>query len=143
MSKQKWSDLYRLEDWWAIWLGFLLLGSVLAGWVATVPKIASAGIGAMTMKRESHKLMGSGLVAALAGVSISLLFPWLAQSGWAGEAVQKTHQENRDASAIFYTDSEHLLQVVDRPPRKRLPKGRTDDERYAPDCLYARRSQRR
>jgi uncharacterized integral membrane protein (TIGR00698 family) len=32
-----WRDLYRLEDWWAIWLGLLLLALVFAGAVATVP----------------------------------------------------------------------------------------------------------
>lgn len=33
--------LLREEDWWANWLGFALLGAVLAGLVARVPKVAS------------------------------------------------------------------------------------------------------
>ena len=39
MSKTKWSDLYKLEDWWAVWIGLLLLASVFSGWVTLVPKI--------------------------------------------------------------------------------------------------------
>lgn len=30
-KKQSWSDLYRLEDWWAIWFGSILLALVSAG----------------------------------------------------------------------------------------------------------------
>jgi len=39
MSKTKWSDLYKLEDWWAVWIGLLLLASVFSGWVTVVPKL--------------------------------------------------------------------------------------------------------
>ena len=34
-----WSDLWRLEDWWAVWFGFLLLVAVVAGAIDTVPKV--------------------------------------------------------------------------------------------------------
>lgn len=34
-----WKKLVTLEDWWAVWIGFLLLGSVFLGVVSAVPKI--------------------------------------------------------------------------------------------------------
>ena len=34
-----WKKLVALEDWWAVWIGFLLLGSVFLGVVSAVPKI--------------------------------------------------------------------------------------------------------
>ena len=34
-----WSDLWRLEDWWAVWLGFILLVAVVIGAIDTVPKV--------------------------------------------------------------------------------------------------------
>ncbi len=34
-----WSDLWRLEDWWAVWFGFLLLTAVVGGAVDAVPKV--------------------------------------------------------------------------------------------------------
>lgn len=39
MSKIKWFDLYKLEDWWVVWIGLLLLVSVFSGWVIFVFKI--------------------------------------------------------------------------------------------------------
>lgn len=39
MKNKSWGVLIKLEDWWAIWLGFILLGSVAAGLVGGVPKM--------------------------------------------------------------------------------------------------------
>ncbi|NES68112.1 MAG: putative sulfate exporter family transporter, partial [Okeania sp. SIO2D1] len=39
MSKTKLSNLYKLEDWWTVWIGLLLLASVFSGWVTVVPKM--------------------------------------------------------------------------------------------------------
>ncbi|MBI1319608.1 MAG: putative sulfate exporter family transporter [Candidatus Hydrogenedens sp.] len=36
-ERTQWSDLYKKEDWWAIWLGAALLATVFCGMVATVP----------------------------------------------------------------------------------------------------------
>ncbi|MGF1487043.1 MAG: hypothetical protein ACFBSE_08020, partial [Prochloraceae cyanobacterium] len=35
----KWSDLYKQEDWWAVWIGLALLGTVFSGIVTKVPKM--------------------------------------------------------------------------------------------------------
>ena len=39
MKKSPWSDLLKLEDWWSVWLGFIILASVATGLVSQVPKI--------------------------------------------------------------------------------------------------------
>jgi uncharacterized integral membrane protein (TIGR00698 family) len=39
LKKQSWSDLIKLEDWWAVWLGFVLLATVFSGAVQNVPKM--------------------------------------------------------------------------------------------------------
>jgi uncharacterized integral membrane protein (TIGR00698 family) len=36
-----WSSLVRSEDWWAVWLGFLLLGLFAGGSIAWLPKIGA------------------------------------------------------------------------------------------------------
>ena len=38
-SKTKLSDLWRLEDWWAVWFGGILLFLTAVGLVKVVPKI--------------------------------------------------------------------------------------------------------
>ena len=39
MSKGKWSDLWRLEDWWAVWFGFIIILAAVTGAVDKVYKI--------------------------------------------------------------------------------------------------------
>ena len=36
---RSWKTLVTLEDWWAVWIGLLVLGAVFMGVVSTVPKI--------------------------------------------------------------------------------------------------------
>ena len=38
-ERSPWSDLWRLEDWWAVWFGFILLVAVVAGAIDAVPKV--------------------------------------------------------------------------------------------------------
>jgi len=40
---RKWSSLYRSEDWWAVWLGFALLGLSVANLLPWIPKIGRWG----------------------------------------------------------------------------------------------------
>ncbi|KST64564.1 hypothetical protein [Mastigocoleus testarum] len=85
MNRTKWSPLYKSEDWWAVWLGLLL--SVI-----------------YMKKSKSRFLMFATII-----VSVPLVL-WclntLIQSGYFGPIVQKIYTENRDASAIFWTDTE-------------------------------------
>ena len=39
MKKNGWADLVKLEDWWAIWLGFVLLAGAATGAITAVPKM--------------------------------------------------------------------------------------------------------
>ncbi|AOW99868.1 hypothetical protein BJP34_10755 [Moorena producens PAL-8-15-08-1] len=39
MSQTKWSNFYKLEDWWSVWIGLLLLGTVFSGIITVVPKM--------------------------------------------------------------------------------------------------------
>ena len=36
---RSWKKLVTSEDWWAVWIGFLVLGAVFLGVVSTVPTI--------------------------------------------------------------------------------------------------------
>ena len=36
---RSWKKLVTVEDWWAVWIGFLVLGAVFVGVVSAVPKI--------------------------------------------------------------------------------------------------------
>ncbi|MDJ0728103.1 MAG: putative sulfate exporter family transporter [Prochloraceae cyanobacterium] len=39
LKQAQWSDLYKQEDWWAVWIGLALLGTVFSGVVTKVPKM--------------------------------------------------------------------------------------------------------
>jgi uncharacterized integral membrane protein (TIGR00698 family) len=41
MEQRGWRSLLRLEDWWAVWLGFLVLALATAGAIPAAPKIAT------------------------------------------------------------------------------------------------------
>lgn len=36
---RSWKSLVTLEDWWAVWIGLLVLGAVFPGVVSAVPRI--------------------------------------------------------------------------------------------------------
>jgi len=36
-----WSSLYKEEDWWAVWVGFILLLGALLKWIPAIPKVGS------------------------------------------------------------------------------------------------------
>jgi len=39
MDNIDWSSLCRKEDWWACWIGWLILLMAIAGWIPDTPKI--------------------------------------------------------------------------------------------------------
>lgn len=52
-----------------------------------------------------------------AGIALALLFvstilPWAAESGWAGSVIRQNHRDDVDASALFYTDSERVMEIL-------------------------------
>lgn len=70
MQKQPWRDLYKLEDWWAIWLGFALLASAFSGLVSAVPKMPKWALGGF-----SEAFVSVGLLwVPLLGVALCALF---------------------------------------------------------------------
>ncbi len=38
-KSSKWSDLYKNEDWWAVWLGFVIILDAVVGLVGKVPML--------------------------------------------------------------------------------------------------------
>lgn len=75
-KKSSWRDLYRLEDWWAIWLGLALLGLVYTGAMATVPIVKSWSWPSAEAALPAQGLLGLVAVAACLYIffSVALLF---------------------------------------------------------------------
>ncbi|MGB9730151.1 MAG: hypothetical protein ACP5GU_09795 [Thermoprotei archaeon] len=40
IRKIDWSSLWRKEDWWAVWLGFFIIGIAIFGFLAWIPKMS-------------------------------------------------------------------------------------------------------
>ena len=38
-TDSKWSSLWRTEDWWAVWLGLIIIVGAALGWIGKVPKM--------------------------------------------------------------------------------------------------------
>jgi len=66
--RQSWSDLYRKEDWWAIWFGGLLALAVILGLVDGVPKVGKWSTQPLDAFPE-----GSLLSLGLLGVGLGVL----------------------------------------------------------------------
>lgn len=47
-------------------------------------------------------------------LAVGLLLPWLARNGYAGETIRTNLEEGRDASALFYTEYEHMHEIESR-----------------------------
>jgi uncharacterized membrane protein YadS len=74
-----WTDLWKKEDWWAIWLGMVLLISVFSGLVDAVPKMPKwtwGEFGAILPGGLILPLMGLALVfAVLFALAIAIMKP--------------------------------------------------------------------
>lgn len=70
-SRFQWKDLLKTEDWWVIWLGFLIIGAV------TLLKIA-VDYDLTALKFKSWTTLGSGIQAmAAAGFLQNFIMTWL------------------------------------------------------------------
>lgn len=58
------------------------------------------------------KLLRLAAAAGLCVFLISTALPWLAEQGWAGKAIQETHRRGRDATGLFYTDSQRTREIL-------------------------------
>lgn len=52
--------------------------------------------------------------AAIGGVVVLMawVLPWAGARGYAGEVIRANLREGRDATALFYTESERTLEIV-------------------------------
>ena len=62
------------------------------------------------------KILKLTCVLAAATLLISTLLPWLAERGWAGKVVQDNLRHGRDATALFYTESERVGEILKADP---------------------------
>jgi len=74
-ERSPWSDLWRLEDWWAVWCGFVLIVLVVAGVVEAVPAVnewTESPLDAVSVDiAVSLTLLATGL-AALTGLGVTI-----------------------------------------------------------------------
>ncbi len=88
----------RSEDWWSVWLGFVIIVAAAAGWVGAVPKVASWSTDAFEAWSGSYggllalagilvgltavavKATGSELTPYIPGALIVFVLAWLAQT---------------------------------------------------------------
>ncbi|RLI07485.1 putative sulfate exporter family transporter [Candidatus Bathyarchaeota archaeon] len=87
MGEVEWSSLWRKEDWWAVWLGFLLLALTASGLIGWLPKIGrwSNNIGSSISLPDIPYfiLLGLGLLALLA-LAIYFMDKEALRTYWAG-----------------------------------------------------------
>lgn len=71
MRNSPWSDLYKKEDWWAIWFAFVVFAGAVAGIVTKVPKIGKWTVD----PTDVFLTVKDGIVTG--NIFISLMFLWL------------------------------------------------------------------
>ncbi len=71
MSKGKWSDLWRLEDWWAVWFGFIIILTAVTGAVDKVYKIGKWTDNPLNV----FQIVKDGVVEG--NIIVPLIFLWL------------------------------------------------------------------
>ncbi len=84
----------------------------------------------MTAAKRKHLLRSTALLAAAAlGVAllIGTVLPWLAANGYAGSVIQANYEHDRDATALFYTESERTWQILDQVDAARDAQEKTID----------------
>lgn len=69
-AERKWSSLYRSEDWWAVWLGFALLGLSVVNLFSWIPSIGKWDTDIFASIKISHSLYFIALALLLLVISI-------------------------------------------------------------------------
>jgi hypothetical protein len=67
------------------------------------------------MHTQKHILRSSALcliVIAIVALPISTVLPWLAQSGFAGEVIESSYENQRDATPLFYSESDRTWEIL-------------------------------
>lgn len=64
------------------------------------------------IRRTIRALMLVLLCTSAIGLLITVVLPGLARSGYAGAVIQKSYSEGRDASALFYTESDRVMDIL-------------------------------
>jgi len=74
VAMSKLSSLWKEEDWWAVWLGFIILGGALLRWIPKVPKVS----GWKTSPIDAFMTIKDGVVTGNIFVSLIWLMVFLA-----------------------------------------------------------------
>jgi len=81
-ARARWSDLYKLEDWWAVWLGFILLWVVALGSVTKVPTMPKWSVGSFFEAHTAGLIASLGLLALGAGVLFAIAIYAMKGRAW-------------------------------------------------------------
>lgn len=67
----------------------------------------------MTARRVTPRSVATLLfVVGGALFTIARILPWLAEHGYAGRVIQENIRNDRDATALFYTDHERTWEIL-------------------------------
>jgi hypothetical protein len=61
-------------------------------------------------RRLIYFALGLATVPLLVGGAL----PWLAERGYAGRVIQINYREGRDATPLFYTESEEVMRMLEK-----------------------------
>jgi hypothetical protein len=64
------------------------------------------------MTRALHVVFAWLCAAGLTVILIAWVLPWAGARGYAGEVVRANLREGRDATALFYTESERTIEIM-------------------------------
>jgi hypothetical protein len=64
------------------------------------------------MKRALRNLVVWACAVGVTIVLMAWVLPWVGSRGYAGEVIRANLRDGRDATALFYTESERTLEIV-------------------------------
>ena len=70
------------------------------------------------MSKTMHKQLRAAAICTatllLVCFMIGYFLPWISEAGYAGEVIQYGYQNRRDATPLFYTESERTWDIMQR-----------------------------